>query len=188
MSRAYRIRVSERLQRIEHLEDGVVLQLEILDILPRPEMAQRLAAALKARGLEPVDGEPDILEIRPEEGVTIRVNVQSGQVEARVEGQTEIDLKREATTHVESVETGTAKLKKDVQHQLEREATQLADEARQGLTDKLEEHLAEIRPVLDRAVNEATASALKTRAAQLGEVESIEEDQDTGGLVIRVKV
>lgn len=188
MSRAYRIRISESLDRIEHLKDGVALKLEILDILPREEMSKRLAAALEARGFTKVDGEDDVLEIKPTEGVTIRVDVQSGQVEARVEGETRIQLKKsvEERGYDEARTAATGKAR--VQKALEAEAAEVADVARQALTKKLEAQLVEIRPEIDKALNEATASALKTRAAQLGEVESIEEDQDNGSLVIRVKV
>ena len=193
MSRIYRIRVSETLERVDHLEDGVALQLELLDILPRREMAGRLADALAQRGFSRVDGEPNVLELQPEEGVTIRVDAESGRVEARVSGTATISLKREKSNSVDvdtksDIQRGEERLRKQLKAQLEQEATEHSDSVRQELTKKLEEHIAEVRPVLDRAVNEVTAGALKTRAAQLGEVESIEEDADSGSLVIRVKV
>ncbi|MGZ3478136.1 MAG: hypothetical protein ACXVCJ_26805, partial [Polyangiales bacterium] len=56
MSRAYRIRVSESIERIVHVEDGVATSLEILPILPKERMQELLAKELEGAGLTVKDG------------------------------------------------------------------------------------------------------------------------------------
>ena len=46
----------------------------------------------------------------------------------------------------------------------------------------------QLRGELDDAVNRATGEALKEKARQLGEVQEISENAETGELIIRVKV
>jgi len=60
------------------------------------------------------------------------------------------------------------------------------DEKRADITQVLEKVLGEEKKNIDEAINDATIRALKQRAAQLGEIISVEESgQD---VTIRVKV
>lgn len=190
MSRAYRIRVSESLDRVTRVEDGVVAPLEILDVLPRPQMAERLAAALEARGFSRAEDDPEVLELAPEEGVVIRVNVREGAFEARASGESRVALERTGAriTSAQDQAAARTELRQKVKAELEAEAASRDEEVRRGLTRRLEDRLLEVRPLVDQAISEATAEALKVRAGQLGEIEEIDEDPEAGRLVIRVKV
>src|SRR5436305_9439095 len=57
MSRAYRIRVSESLNRTLRAEDSVCSQLELLEVLPPEQMAALLREELKGRGFADKDGQ-----------------------------------------------------------------------------------------------------------------------------------
>ena len=70
MSRAYQIRVSESRVDTVHVEDGVCAPLELLDILPKEQMAELLATELEKQGFER-DG--DIMR-KVEDDVVIEVN------------------------------------------------------------------------------------------------------------------
>ena len=192
MSRAYRIRISETLDKLIHLEDGLAERLEILDILPQEQMGACLADALEAQGFLRTEDTPDVLEHSTEDGVTIRVDIRTGQLEARVKGETHVQLKKEHTTTVvdptkNELQKAEEKLSEAVKARLEEEAQQQAEAERQKLTARLEKEIARIRPKVEAALNQATASALKTRAAQLGEIESIQEDAG-GQLLIKVRI
>lgn len=188
MSRAYRIRVSHSEDRIERIEDGVKIRLEVLDILPRDQMAEHLRAALVARGFDEVEGEPDVLQLAPEEGIVIRVNVQAGELEARATGEARVAASRDVERAVYDPVRGRAKAEDEVRDQLEADLAKQKDAARQDLTRRLEDALQQARPLVDQAVNEATAKALEVRAGQLGEIQSIEGDAEQGRMVIRVKL
>ena len=77
MSRAYRIRVSEKLSRVVHVEDGVQTKLELLAILPRDELGEILASELEKEGFSR-DGQH--MERTDEEGVRVRVDLETGAV------------------------------------------------------------------------------------------------------------
>ena len=51
-----------------------------------------------------------------------------------------------------------------------------------------EAQLGDIRAELDRAVNRATAEALKQKAAQIGQIKQITDDEEAGSLTIVVEV
>lgn len=188
MSRAYQIRVSESLDRVEHIEDGVTCRLELLGVLPPEQMREHLRAALVARGFVEVEGEAEVLELPAEDGIEVQVDLRAGALSVRIEGEARVAAERSVDRRVTNPERDRAGVEEEVRAELEREAARQADVARQGLTRQLEDRLLEVRPLVDRAVNEATAEALKVRAAQLGEVESVEEDPEAGSLVIRVKL
>src|SRR5215472_9467142 len=71
MSRAYRIRVRESLTRIVRAQDQVSTQLELLEVLPREEMADMLARELESRGFRR-EGQT---VIRSGRGVTVEVEL-----------------------------------------------------------------------------------------------------------------
>jgi len=71
---------------------------------------------------------------------------------------------------------------------LERVGNERQETRSRELTDDLERQLPAIEALLD-AISQAVASqALKLRAAELGEIQAISEDPETGELVIKVKV
>jgi hypothetical protein len=189
MSRAYRIRISETLERIVHVEDGVATTLEVLPILPRERMTELLARELTAAGLTVDDGIARRTTTSAEGDVTLTVDVATGEVTVRVERGEEIRLSAE---HERVVATpgaeAEARLRAEVQGKLERDAERAADEARQKATARLEAELRDARVELDRVVHRVTAAALKEKAAQLGDVEEIVEDEAAGVLTIRVRV
>ena len=57
MSRAYRIRLSESLRRHIEVDDGICSSLELLDVLPREQMAELLARELEGAGFEEREGQ-----------------------------------------------------------------------------------------------------------------------------------
>lgn len=187
MSRAYRVRVSERLTRVVHVEEGVESKLELLNILPREEMGEILAQELEEAGFER-DGE--VMERVDEEGVRIRVKLDDGSVTVDVAEERKLDLEQERSgvAWEELLDQAREQLRQQAKEGLEAQA-ELEEQALRTLVNKkLERKLTSAKSDLDRAVNRSTAEALKRRAAQLGEVQEIQEDAESGSLTIRVKV
>jgi hypothetical protein len=58
----------------------------------------------------------------------------------------------------------------------------------EAATKQLEGRLRDLRGEMDQVVSRVTIDALKERAAQLGEIEELHEDAQTGELTIKVKV
>lgn len=189
MSRAYRVRVSETETRLIHAEDEVCTSLAVLEILPREEMAALLEAELLKRGFRK-DGER---LIRDAGGVTVAVDPATGVVSARVEAEENVKLQaqREGVTFddIGPAERAVrkelkAKAKADLDEKARAESKRLQTEA----SDRLEKALSDLAPELNRAVNRATADALKQKAARLGRIKELHDDTENGSLTITVEV
>jgi hypothetical protein len=189
MSRSYRISVSESLSRVIRAEDRVSTQLEVLGVLPPEQMAGLLADELAKRGFQR-DG--NVL-VRQDEGVTIAVNPETGEVavssqecaDTTVSGEREGRAYDDAGAHARDVRKSLKEqLQKDLEHKIEEKTQELQGKA----TDRLEGHLADVRAELDSVVNRVTAEALKRKAAQMGQIKEITEDPQAGSLTIVVEV
>ncbi len=91
MSRAYRVRVRESVRRVVRAEDHVTTSLELLEILPKEELAELLRAELVGRGFR-AEGEA---LIRRGDGLTIAVDPASATVTVRAESAEEVELAAE---------------------------------------------------------------------------------------------
>lgn len=189
MSRAYRVQVRESGIRVVQAEDCVTTRLGLLEILPPEEMADLLEKELLERGFRK-DG--DVLR-RDGDGVTTTVDPKSASV--HVTSQSEKRVKVEATREgIAFDDVGPNKknvkdkLTQQAKDDLERQAAHQQGKLQQQATERLERSLIDLKPELDRAVNKVTAEALKRKAAQLGHVKEITEDQATGSLTIKIEV
>ena len=121
----------------------------------------------------------------------LEIDLEEGSATVRLSQEAEVSLKRSGTASTTSeahVKTAKENLRKNLQNQLENELEHEKELMRQKVTELLEAKLRDVQQELDRAVNRTTANALKKKAAQLGEIEEIHEDQDTGSMTIRVRL
>jgi len=186
MSRAYRISVKESLSRHVQVEDGVSSSLELLPILQKDRMRELLGAELAARGFKR-DGKT---ASRDEgQGITLEVDLESGEVNLVAEGHASLELSAERSAVVANPNDSARQqsLRDAAQLALERAAEAEAETLRKQVTEKLEGALRDAKEELDGVVNRVTATALKQRAAELGEIEAIHEEPN-GGLTIKVRV
>lgn len=186
MSRAYRISIKESLSHHVQVEDGVNSTLELLPILQKERMRELLAEELAQRGFKR-DG---TTATRTEKnGVEVEVDLETGQVSATASGHQDLNLETERTAVVDQDLKGDreAALRKVAQEALKREAKSEEEALRKKVTQQLEGTLKDLKGELDGVVNRVTATALKTRAAELGQVEEVHEDAN-GGLTIKVRV
>jgi len=189
MSRAYRIRVKERLSQDLSASDEVCADLEILEILPGNQMAELLKKELRARGFEEQGEEL----VRTKDGVTVTVDPQSGKVAVRAEKGEKIELESEKEGWgYDDVGPQGRHIRKQLSEQAKAELerrSQAQQERLQGeATEQLEKVVGEIRQELNDAVNAVTREALKQKAAQLGQIKEISEDPQAGSLTIKVEV
>ncbi len=187
MSRAYRIQVKESHRRHVELEDGVCSRLELLPVLERDRLAELLGAELTGRGFT---REGNTAVRRQADGVEVTVDLQTGDVAARLSAQKEIAVSATRTARADPLLTdaGVQQLRDTVQAQLVAKADADEQKLRQKLTAQLEDALKGIRAELDQVVNKVTAEALKVRAGELGTIEEISEDPQTGSMTIKVRV
>lgn len=191
MSRAYRVKVSESLSRVLKASDHVSTQLQILEVLPCETMAEILEAELKRRGFKNKDGQ---LIREDKGGITVRVDPGTATVTVASDGSEGVKLSgsREGWADDdwgrrggENVKEG---LKEEVRKELEKRADKKTEELQKRVTDKLEGKLLELRKELDSVVNKVTAEALKQKAASLGSIKSITEDEKDGSMTIVLEV
>lgn len=187
MSRVYTIKVAERVRRVVHLEDSVKTKLELLDVLPPEGMSGVLARELERRGFTIEDGKAVRIE---DDGIVIEVDLESAEVTVGLARETEIekdDISRGRSTAPRDKKL-EKKLKDQLRDRLEDEVDREREEQQDELTKQLEQALADIQAELDQIGNRVTADALKEKAASMGEVTSVEEDEQTGSVTIKVKV
>jgi hypothetical protein len=187
MSRAYRVTVSGSVDRVVHVEDGVSASLELLPILAKERMREILGAELARRGFALEDG----VARRTEEGdVCVEVDLARGAVTVRVASEAEVRIARERSTRVgqERADAAREVLQKQLDEEIEAEAKLAEDKARRDATARLEAKLRGLKKEMDQVVNRVTADALKEKARQLGEIEELVEDAESGALTIKVRV
>lgn len=188
MSRSYRISIRESLRRVIRASDHVTSQLELLEILPPEQMAEILAAELGSRGFK----RSGQRAIRNDQGTTVDIDLTTGDVTVRAEGQEQLALSEEKDALVYDDAGPNERAVRERESAKLRETMEADAKARQSvlqkqLTDRLEGELADIRKELDQAVNRATATALKQKAAQMGQIKSLSEEPN-GSLTIVVEV
>lgn len=185
MSRAYRIDVAEGVQRVVHVEDGVQGRLELLPILPPERTAALLADALAARGFAPTESG---VCVRVDGSIVTEVACATGTVTVSVAEERTLELSAHTSATETTPEAARAVARTRWTDAVDAQAAPLTEAARREVTARLERELANLRPLLDAAVQAATAAALLERAHQLGHVESVEGSAEAGTLTITVRV
>jgi len=186
MSRAYRISVKESLSRHVEVEDGVCSSLELIPILAKERMGELLAAELEQRGFKR-DGKT--AKRQEGDGVQVEVNLETGDVSVTAEGHADVNLETERTAVVDNTQAGDRErhLRDAAKQSLEREAKAEEEALRRKVTEQLEGKLRDLKGELDGVVNKVTGTALKQRAAELGQVEEVHEEAN-GNITIKVRV
>jgi hypothetical protein len=149
-------------------------------------MGELLAAELEQRGFKR-DGKT---ATRKEgDGVVVEVNVETGDVSVTAEGHAQVTLETERTAVVDNTLAGDREkhLRDAAKQSLEREAKAEEEALRRKVTEQLEGKLRDLKEELDGAVNRVTGTALKQRAAELGQVEEVHEEAN-GSITIKVRV
>lgn len=189
MSRAYRVSVSESARRLIHATDEVSTTLGILEILPREEMAELLEAELIRGGFRK---EGAALR-RDADGASVVVDPCSGSVTVRADVKDDVSLRsrKESLAFMDigpSEKTIRKQLHKKARADLDEQAAEEQNKLQKQATEKLEQHLRDLTPELNRAVNRVTAEALKKKAAQIGRIKDIQDNVEAGSLTITVEV
>ncbi|MCR9201556.1 MAG: hypothetical protein NXI04_23175 [Planctomycetaceae bacterium] len=190
MSRAYRVSVSESERKIVRGSDHVCTCVELLEILPKQDMATLLSEELLGRGFATEDGKL----IRREGDVTISIDPATGEVTVQAAISEEVELTEKVTGWGDEDYGADGRrkveenLRKRAEEGLQRQAQSKENRLTQQATEQLESVLRDLQPELDGAVNKVTAAALKQKAAQLGEIKEITEDTDNGSMTIVLEV
>ncbi len=186
MSRAYIIRISESERRFIHVEDSVATDIELLPILPPERLSELLATELEGRGFVVEEG----LARRDDDGILLEVELGTGRITARVEHGAEVE--KGAATNVrprgmELEEGQEAEVRARLRAKLDEELALAGERLQREITGKLEAKLRDLQKEVDAVSNRVAGAALKEKAAQLGEILELSEDE-TGSMTIKVKV
>jgi hypothetical protein len=187
MSRAYRIQVSESVTRVVHVEDGIDTKLELLDILPPAETGAILGAELARRGFTVEDG---LARRTDADGIIVEIALETGEVRIRIadQGEVKVSTQREGVAFEEVVDQARQRLSDQAKEALERQIEAEQKALQQAVTERLERKLGDVREELEQVANRVAAEALKRKAATLGEVQEVHEDEQTGNVTIRVRI
>jgi len=189
MSRSYRISVRECVNRVIKAEDRISTQLEILEVLPPEQMAGLLSDELAKQGFEK---EGEVL-VRHEDNLTITVDPNTGEVTVAAESSEQVKVEQERHGRAyDDIGPHASQVREQLRQEALRDAEKKVDEKTGSLqgkvTDQLEGRLGELRGELDKVVNKVTAEALKRKAAAMGQIKQMTEDEQTGSLTIVVEV
>ncbi len=186
MSRAYRIRVSESVTKTVHVRDGLVFRLELLDILGRERMTALVVEQLQERGFEA--DESDGTLVRRDGEIEVRVDPETGEVKVTLDASATITKRGSREARVYDPERGRESAERGLRGELDGKIDEETTGLQAAVTAELERHIPALRKELDRASTAVVAEALKERARQMGEVEDVSENAETGELTIRVRV
>ncbi|NUP06346.1 MAG: hypothetical protein HOW73_09845 [Polyangiaceae bacterium] len=184
MSKPYVIRISETVRRHVVVEDGVEARLDLLEILPRDDMSALLEAELERRGFVVAEGNATRDDA---EDIGVRIDVAARRVHVGIRKEDEVALTLDRSIrseHREATDDDRAQVVAEAEVLVERER----EARRRDATQMLERKLGDLRAELDEVVVKVTQEALRRRAGQIGEIQSIEEDAATGSMTIRVRV
>jgi hypothetical protein len=165
------------------------MRLEMLEILAPQEMSSLLTEELERRGFQRQGGNL----VRREDTITVTVEPASATVTVQAEAAENVKLEGvKVGQSYEDVGPSTrqtkAALREQLREELEQEAKQRNAELATRVTNQLEGRLVDLREELDKIVNRVTAEALKRKAARLGRIKEMTEDQETGSLTIVLEV
>ena len=188
MSRIYRIALTESTRRHVRVEDGVRTHLQILDVLPRPQLASLLRKALIEKGFE-ADPGGDLIRVEAD-GVEVRVDCEAGQVDLRLATDAEIEreVTREVALDTDWGEEGKTRARDAIRQGLEKEIDDEAEKLRDAVTQQLEGRLSDLRVELDKITNRVVADGLKIRAGQLGQIIEVDDRLEEGSVTIKVRL
>ena len=186
VSRAYRIRVVESEKRYITAGDRVCTDIELLPILPQERLAQILGEELAGRGFEVADG----VAKRTDGEVELEVDLASGRVSARLEAGADVERTAESTVTSQATRLSSDRdeaVRKKLRAQLDENIAEAQKALQEEVTAKLEAKLRDVQHEVDEVSNRVAGAALKEKAAQLGEILELSEDE-SGSLTIKVKV
>lgn len=174
MSRGYRIAVPLQVARgTVTASDELCVDLDVLPILGEGDMRALVRASLQERGwregkdgtMEKVLGEGAVA-VLDKDGKTVTVRLETTQ-EVQGSGVTDQEAKAALATRAKDAEK----------------------EAKTKTTMRLARAEPALRGELDDAVQKVYVEALKKKAAQMGQVESVQENRGTdGSMEITIKV
>ena len=186
MSQLYRISLKETVRRHIQIKDGIQTTLKLLPILAPEHLADLLAQALLSRGFE---REGQQLKQVDEHDIQICIDVESGVVTISRHYEEEVTLSQEQDVVIDDDIRGSRqRAQKAFKSALEKHLNHKEQALTTKITQMLEQKWVDIQQTLDDVVQQATAEALKLRASQLGEIIDVDENAETGEMVIRVKV
>jgi hypothetical protein len=185
-SRPYRITVKETLRKILVAEDSVQTTMDLLPILPPEQTSAILVRVLKEHGFSEEDGQL----VRSSGGVITEIDPGTGQVTVSAGSSEEFDESKEGDLPAcpPCAERAKESLREGLLEKLANEADERKRDLQTEVSDRLEEALGELGCELERVANQVTSSALKRKAAELGEIKHITQDTETGAMTIVVEV
>jgi hypothetical protein len=190
MSRAYRIQIKDSEKRTVRACDEISTKLELLDILPPEATAELLRTELKKRGFKECD---DGTMSREDEKSTVTVDPCSGEVVVKVETESEVEHESTRDGHAiddikDSKSRTEKRLTEAVKKDIEKKFQKDQNRSQEAVTEELEKAANDLQPEISDIVNKITREALKAKAAQMGRVQEISENDETGSLTIKIEV
>lgn len=188
MSYPYRVKVKDSVVTVVSDCDSTTQTIALEQILTEPEMADLMKQALKERGFKEKGG---VLEKKHQSGEVEVFDPSTMEVkttltleeQVKLTEQTEVRANRD-DDRMSSKEKSDfeKKAKEDFRKKLETKVQKKAENIKSGMAGKIATQLEKSKEkrtqTLREAIMEVYAQALKTKAASMGTVDTIEESGD----------
>lgn len=188
MSRVYRVRISDTLEQVVHVADGVTTKIDLIPILPKEQMSNLLAQELLKKGFKQSETSLSRLSNK---GVNVSLDMETGEVKVSISHNVNVQESASADFNEDtdrvSESDANRRAREQIQAQLQQKVEKRKQELQQQTTSTLEKELKELRQEMDEVINSVTSAALKIRASQLGDIEDIKDDNE-GNITIKVRV
>lgn len=189
MSQRYKIRLEDRWRVKAVGSDRVTVELEFLPLMERSRLSELLASELVRRAFaESANGtwEKQIGEHRLSIESATGTATLSGEFSQVVEASGAVEGTLDECG--ETRDLAEAELRRVLEEQLAESVDAATDEHRTALVDELGRQLQMLEPELNQIVDAVTIDALKEKARQLGNIESIDEDRESGSLSLVIEL
>lgn len=194
MSQTYRIELKDKMAQTIKVGKEWRKRVELLSLLPEKQMGEILAEELVKDGWIK-DGKSNKLS-QSKDGFELEFDPVTRQLGIRYEEEEEVEVSAQVSANVydyydrEDYATERAKenLKSHLKDKLELASESREDEMLQDLEKRESEILKLVDDAMSQTIEKTHKEALKRKAGSLGEIESIEENDDLGEVTIRVRL
>ena len=189
MSQRYKIRLEDRWRVSAAGSDRVTLELRFLPFVEGARISHLLGQELARREFSHCGGatwEKRIGEHLLSIDAEFATATLSGEFSHIVDASAEVEGTLDECG--DTRELAEAQLREQLEDQLEHAVREEESQKRRELGADLQRELSRLEPELNRIVDAVTIDALKEKAAQLGTIESIDEDRDSGSISLVIEL
>lgn len=194
MSQTYQVELKEKMAQTVNVGKEWRKRVQLLSLLPESQMGEILAEELLKNGWSKEEDSNKLKQSK--DGFDLEFDPVTRQLGIRYEEEEEVQVSANETQRVydyyDREDVARERAEEALKSRLKGELKEAAETKEEEMLQDLERREAEILKLVDEAMSESIEKthkeALKRKAGSLGEIESIEENDELGEVTIRVRL